>query len=113
MSRAILLLALLLSACDRPAPQAGKARAAAPVGDTASLAGDAGGGRIGFAPLKSAAVKEAIYRAMASGEAQRWQDGTLTGYAVPGAQGWKGCRAVRFTIDQVPDAAPGQINACR
>jgi hypothetical protein len=67
----------------------------------------------GFAPLQSQAVKDAIHRALTTGATQRWQDGTLSGYAVPSATtGANGCRAIRYTIDQMPDAAYGSITAC-
>ena len=36
-----------------------------------------------FNPLRSQPVKDAIYRALRSGQTQRWQDGKLSGYAVP------------------------------
>ena len=67
----------------------------------------------GFAPLQSQAVKDAIHRALATGATQRWQDGKLGGYAVPSlTTGANGCRAVRYTIDQMPDASYGSITAC-
>lgn len=67
-----------------------------------------------FVPLKSLQVKDAIYRAMTTAQTQRWQDGGLSGYAVPSAAtGVYGCRAVRYTVDQLPDAAPQTINACK
>ena len=66
-----------------------------------------------FAPLQSAQVKDAIYRAMTTAKTQRWKDGALSGYAVPGqALGVYGCRAVSYTVDQLPRAAPKVINAC-
>ncbi len=47
------------------------------------------------------------------GTTQRWQDGPLSGYAVPSlTAGANGCRAVRYTIDQRPDAPYGSITAC-
>jgi hypothetical protein len=67
----------------------------------------------GFAPLQSQAVKDAIHRALATGTTQRWQDGKLSGYAVPSlTTGANGCRAIRYTIDQMPNAAYGSITAC-
>jgi hypothetical protein len=67
----------------------------------------------GFVPLQSQAVKDAIHRALRTGATQRWQDGTLSGYAVPSlTTGTNGCRAVRYTIDQQPDAPYGSITAC-
>jgi len=67
----------------------------------------------GFAPLQSQAVKDAIHRALTTGTTQRWQDGALSGYAVPSlTTGANGCRAVRYTIDQQRDAPYGSITAC-
>ncbi len=66
-----------------------------------------------FQPLRSAAVKDAIHRALRTGRTQRWSDGALTGYAVPSAAtDANGCRAVRYTVDQRIGAAPEAINAC-
>jgi hypothetical protein len=66
----------------------------------------------GFVPLQSQAVKDAIHRALVSGATQRWQDGALSGYAVPSVTaGANGCRAIRYTIDQTPGAY-GSITAC-
>lgn len=67
----------------------------------------------GFSPLRSAAVQAAIHRALRTGQNQRWQDGTWSGYAVPSlATMENGCRTIRYTIDQRPDAPPMTINAC-
>ena len=67
----------------------------------------------GFLPLQSQQVKDAIHRALLSGTTQRWQDGALSGYAVPSlTTGANGCRAVRYTIDQQPQAAYQSITAC-
>ena len=66
----------------------------------------------GFAPLQSQAVKDAIHRALVTGTTQRWQDGMLSGYAVPSlTTGANGCRAIRYTIDQQAGAY-GSITAC-
>ncbi|WBO23317.1 hypothetical protein [Sphingomonas abietis] len=66
-----------------------------------------------FAPLGSNAVKDAIHRALRTGQTQRWQDGELSGYAVPSTTAdAHGCRTVRYTVDQLRDAAPRSINAC-
>ena len=66
-----------------------------------------------FVPLRSQEVKDAIYRALRSGQTQRWQDGKLSGYAVPSATtGANGCRAVRYTVDQRPEVPFESINAC-
>jgi len=67
----------------------------------------------GFLPLQSQAVKDAIHRALSTGATQRWQDGALSGYAVPSlTTGANGCRAVRYTIDQQPGVPFGSITAC-
>ncbi len=67
----------------------------------------------GFVPLESQAVKDAIHHALSTGTTQRWQDGALSGYAVPSlTTGANGCRAVRYTIDQMPGAPYGSITAC-
>ncbi len=67
----------------------------------------------GFAPLRSAAVQAAIHRALRTGKNQRWQDGARSGYAVPSrATMANGCRTIRYTIDQQPDAPAMTINAC-
>jgi hypothetical protein len=66
-----------------------------------------------FVPLGSNQVKDAIHRALRTGQTQRWQDGELSGYAVPSTTtDAHGCRAVRYTVDQLRDAAPQSINAC-
>lgn len=67
----------------------------------------------GFAPLGSQAVKDAIHRALDTGQAQRWSDGDLAGYAVPStATDAHGCRTVRYTIDQQPGGPAQTITAC-
>jgi hypothetical protein len=67
----------------------------------------------GFAPLRSSAVQSAIHRALRTGQNQRWQDGARSGYAVPSlATLANGCRTIRYTIDQYPDAPAMTINAC-
>lgn len=63
--------------------------------------------------LGRAPVKEAIYRALKTGQNQRWQDGDLSGYAVPSVDTLaNGCRTVRYTVDQRPDDPAMTINAC-
>jgi hypothetical protein len=127
----LLVLAATLSACAKPTPQAGAGGIGKdPIGvdpthPGAIVAGASGSGLDGlsaaqntddpaaFAPLQSQAVKDAIYRAMKTGETQRWQDGKLSGYAVPSATpGPNGCRAVRYTVDQRPQVPFESINAC-
>jgi hypothetical protein len=133
-----LLLIAGLSACSKPAPQApvggqgaaGAASATDPIGEDPTRprtgAGDAmvrafaapsvaqnTDDPAGFVPLRSQEVKDAIYRALRSGETQRWQDGKLSGYAVPsGTTAANGCRAVRYTVDQRPEVPFESINAC-
>ncbi|MDB5683060.1 MAG: hypothetical protein JWM75_758 [Sphingomonas bacterium] len=66
-----------------------------------------------FAPLQSGKVKDAIYQALKTGQTQRWQDGALSGYAVPSqTTGANGCRAVRYTVDQRQGATYESITAC-
>jgi post-segregation antitoxin (ccd killing protein) len=66
-----------------------------------------------FVPLNSQPVKDAIHRALATGQTQRWQDGRLSGYAVPSqTTGQNGCRAVRYTVDQRPAGQFESITAC-
>ena len=63
-------------------------------------------------PVKQA-VQDAIHRALTTGQNQRWQDGGLSGYAVPSLTPLpNGCRTVRYTVDQRPDAPMMTINAC-
>lgn len=70
-------------------------------------------GPAGFVPLQSNAVKDAIHRALDTGQTQRWQDGALSGYAVPSqTPGANGCRAVRYTVDQRPGGPYESITAC-
>ena len=67
----------------------------------------------GFVPLRSAAVQAAIHRALRTGQNQRWEDGARSGYAVPSlATLANGCRTIRYTIDQYPNAPAMTINAC-
>ncbi len=66
-----------------------------------------------FVPLGSDQVKDAVHRALRTGTTQRWQDGALSGYAVPSTTtDAHGCRAVRYTVDQLREAPPQSINAC-
>jgi hypothetical protein len=127
-----LLLIAVVSACSKPAPQAAAAGKANtdPIGQDPtrlSPAADVAGPSVfaqpsvaqntddpaSFVPLRSQPVKDAIYRALRSGETQRWRDGKLSGYAVPSAAtGANGCRAVRYTVDQRPEVPFESINAC-
>ncbi|WP_162875394.1 hypothetical protein [Sphingomonas crusticola] len=66
-----------------------------------------------FNPLASSEVKDAIHRALLTGQDQRWQAGPWSGYAVPSRQTMaNGCRTIRYTVDQRPDAPATTINAC-
>jgi hypothetical protein len=138
-TRALLITSWLvvaaLAACSKPAPQGKAAQAGTdPIGEdpmrpgaTAATGAEAAAARVlaipsvkqntddpsSFVPLRSQPVKDAIYRALRSGETQRWQDGKLSGYAVPSATtGANGCRAVRYTVDQRPAVPFESINAC-
>lgn len=125
----------LLAGCSKPTPDAssnsgmtaansGMAIPASPSTSAATMPGSAfptdDGGPpqntddpASFVPLRSNAVKDAIHQALRTGQTQRWQDGKLTGYAVPSlTTGANGCRAVRYTVDQRPNAAPQSITAC-
>jgi hypothetical protein len=54
--------------------------------------------------LGKVAVQEAIRLALKTGQNQRWEDGGLSGYAVPSLTTMaNGCRTVRYTVDQRPD----------
>jgi hypothetical protein len=67
----------------------------------------------GVNPLGSGAVKDAIHRALRTGETQRWSDAGLSGYAVPSPTAdARGCRTVRYTIDQQPARSFPVITAC-
>ncbi|WP_420138202.1 hypothetical protein [Sphingomonas sp.] len=113
-----LALAIALAACHgTSAPQAdgSAANAAAPVAPVAPAptADLAAATPDGFVPLQSPEVKDAIHRALTTGQDQRWQDGAWSGYAVPSRETLaNGCRTVRYTIDQQPNAPAATINAC-
>ena len=127
-----LLLIAVVSACSKPAPQETTVAkpGTGPVWHDPTLAGsdvnDPGARLLGmpsvvqntkdprfFSPLRSQQVKDAIYRALRTGNTQRWQDGKLSGYAVPSkTTGANGCRAVRYTVDQRPEVPFESINAC-
>src|SRR6478735_7385455 len=104
---ALLAAAVSITACDR------KVETAAPAAEVAAP-GTAQGAGSQFNPLlRSEALKDAIHRAMTTGQNQRWQDGALSGYAVPSQEKLaNGCRTVRYTVDQRPDAPMMTINAC-
>ena len=126
------LLIALVSACSKPPSQATAAGkpGSDPIGQDpthpAAGMGDPGSRLMAmpsvvqntddpqfFVPLRSQQVKDAIYRALRSGQTQRWRDGKLSGYAVPSmTPGANGCRAVRYTVDQRPEVPFESINAC-
>jgi hypothetical protein len=87
-----------------------------PIAPTASVSANAPSSPddpASFVPLQSNEVKNAIHRALQTGQTQRWQDGKLSGYAVPSeTTGANGCRAVRYTVDQRPGAPYESITAC-
>jgi hypothetical protein len=97
----------MLAACSgKPAAD----NQAAPANVAAAAAGapsDSGG----VNPLGSQAVKDAIHRALRTGQTQRWSDAGL--YAVPSPTAdARGCRTVRYTIDQQPARSFPVITAC-
>jgi len=113
---AVLIVAAIFVAHRRSAPTVVTPTPSPPVAQTAAplpVTPPAPVGPGGFVPLQSQAVKDAIHRALTTGATQRWQDGPLSGYAVPSlTPGANGCRAIRYTIDQTPDAPYGSITAC-
>ena len=125
MKRGMLAMALLLGACHRHEDAASEANgsnvanaaeALVAMPSPASAAPQAPptlADAAAFVPLASDQVKDAIHRALRTGQTQRWQDGELSGYAVPSTTtDAHGCRAVRYTVDQLRDALPKSINAC-
>lgn len=101
---------LALAACDRKQPEAvDPANGVEVTNVTEAAAANA----TDFQPLGSDAVKDSIHRALKTGETQRWQDGSWSGYAVPSvATNDKGCREVRYTVDQRPEVPFESITAC-
>ncbi|PXA85089.1 hypothetical protein DMC47_38210 [Nostoc sp. 3335mG] len=99
----------MLAACgSKPGPTNDRTLPEPPAANTAAPA-DSGG----VNPLGSQAVKDAIHRAMRTGETQRWSDAGLSGYAVPSPTAdARGCRTVRYTIDQQPTRSFPVITAC-
>ncbi len=112
-TQSLFLLALTaLTGCDsakqdtpQPAQQSAQPEASRTVAPPPAGSG-------GFQPLQSDQVKDAMHRALRSGETQRWQDGAFSGYAVPGPTGANGCRAIRYTVDQRPEVPFESITAC-
>lgn len=100
---------LMLTACsDKPATANNQTTPEPPVTNVAAPA-DSGG----VNPLGSQAVKDAIHRALRTGQTQRWSDAGLSGYAVPSpAADARGCRTIRYTIDQQPARSFPVITAC-
>jgi len=100
---------LMLAACgDKPAAANNQT---APEPPTANVAAPADSG--GVNPLGSQAVKDAIHRALRTGQTQRWSDAGLSGYAVPSPTAdARGCRTIRYTIDQQPARSFPVITAC-
>lgn len=119
---ACILLTLSLVACHKPQQQSDTAAVSPPSTGNTIGQGEASSSTAlvaetptpsGFAPLASDAVKDAIHRALRTGETQRWQDGAYAGYAVPSqATDVHGCRAVHYTVDQQSDRSYPVITAC-
>lgn len=107
---------MLLAACsDRTKAPDSQQNAAAtvPANGMAGTAPAPAGGDGGVNPLGSQAVKDAIHRALKTGQTQRWSDAGLAGYAVPSPTAdARGCRTVRYTIDQQPERSFPVITAC-
>jgi hypothetical protein len=111
-----LLCLALLAACSKPAADntaSANVATPAPPPVTAPPPPPPVVGPHGFIPLQSQAVKDAIHMALSTGQTQRWSNGDLAGYAVPSTTtDAHGCRTVRYTIDQQPDAPAQTITAC-
>lgn len=105
----LLGLTVLSAGCDRPQPAVADHAASNLV---EAVPANAGGAAAGFQPLQSDAVKDAMHRALKTGQTQRWEDAGLSGYAVPGPPGKNGCRAIRYTVDQRPEVPFESITAC-
>jgi hypothetical protein len=104
---------LALAACGSKAPDKPVERPIAETAETAAPVAAPSTNQPDMALLRSAALKDAIHRALTSGKAERWADGALSGYAVPSLESLpNGCRTVRYTVDQRPDAPMMTINAC-
>lgn len=103
---------LLLAACGDKPTATGNDGVMAPAAATSSNAAEPASGG-GVNPLGSQAVKDAIHRALRTGETQRWSDAGLSGYAVPSpTTDARGCRTIRYTIDQQPARTFPVITAC-
>lgn len=115
MTIALLMLAACSDRTKAPDDKQGTAVAAANVskGDSPDAASAPASDTGGVNPLGSQAVKDAIHRALKTGQTQRWSDAGLAGYAVPSPTAdARGCRTVRYTIDQQPDRSFPVITAC-
>ena len=109
------MLLMLLAACsDRTkAPDNGQVTAAASKDNNLHAVSAPASDTGGVNPLGSQAVKDAIHRALKTGQTQRWSDAGLAGYAVPSPTAdARGCRTVRYTIDQRPERTFPIITAC-
>lgn len=104
---------LMLAACGDPERAGNQAAPADPAAGNATVPAAPANKDGGVNPLGSQAVKDAIHRALRTGETQRWSDAGLSGYAVPSPTAdARGCRTVRYTIDQQPARSFPIITAC-
>jgi hypothetical protein len=110
---AFLAASLSIGACDRHADRAApESKAGAEIQSEPASANPTPSSQLNPL-LQSEALKDAIHRASTTGQNQRWQDGELSGYAVPSRELLpNGCRTIRYTVDQRPDAPMMTINAC-
>jgi hypothetical protein len=94
-----------------PAQQSGEQSTATPVTAPAAAAGLSPSQQIIADPITNDSVAAAMCSAFASGQPERWQAGTLSGYAVPSAPDASGCRMVQVSIDTTSEQS-GAVKMC-